>query len=406
MRINNNLMAMNTHRQLGINAGNGAKSIEKLSSGYRINRAGDDAAGLAISEKMRGQIRGLNQASRNSQDAISMIQTAEGALNETQAILQRMRELAVQSANDTNVDADRTSIQDEINQLSTEITRISDTTEFNTQKLLDGTLSEVQFQIGANESQDMDLSIGNMSASALEVVSETVTMSTQGDAIESVVVSDNFDIEGSTLTAAAGGAVAAKVDALAAGISDTGFADSITINHAVGVTNSGALDLDGAGKIAFAAGGASGFISGDVKWEAINTSGNNGDINIRKSGDYVVVKISGVIDNSGNAYDFEDAITADASGDFKYNAHGMSFTVAASEVNDLSGLTSGIAVNLATFSSGSGVDLTGGVGIQNDFTSSAIDASGTTYAAFSGQITFDTTHSGWVSGIDNIKLMV
>lgn len=193
MRINNNLMAMNTHRQLGINAGNGAKSIEKLSSGYRINRAGDDAAGLAISEKMRGQIRGLNQASRNSQDAISMIQTAEGALNETQAILQRMRELAVQSANDTNVDADRTSIQDEINQLSTEITRISDTTEFNTQKLLDGTLSEVQFQIGANESQDMDLSIGNMSASALEVVSETVTMSTQGDAIESVVVSDNFD---------------------------------------------------------------------------------------------------------------------------------------------------------------------------------------------------------------------
>lgn len=147
MRINNNLMAMNTHRQLGINAGNGAKSIEKLSSGYRINRAGDDAAGLAISEKMRGQIRGLNQASRNSQDAISMIQTAEGALNETQAILQRMRELAVQSANDTNVDADRTSIQDEINQLSTEITRISDTTEFNTQKLLDGTLSEVQFQL-------------------------------------------------------------------------------------------------------------------------------------------------------------------------------------------------------------------------------------------------------------------
>ncbi|GKT35525.1 Flagellin like protein, partial [Aduncisulcus paluster] len=142
-------MAMNTHRQLGINANNGAKSIEKLSSGYRINRAGDDAAGLAISEKMRGQIRGLNQASRNSQDAISMIQTAEGALNETQAILQRMRELAVQSANDTNVDADRTSIQDEINQLSTEITRISDTTEFNTQKLLNGTLDDIKFQIGA-----------------------------------------------------------------------------------------------------------------------------------------------------------------------------------------------------------------------------------------------------------------
>jgi flagellin len=138
MRINNNLMAMNTHRQLGINTSAGAKSIEKLSSGFRINRAGDDAAGLAISEKMRGQIRGLNQASRNSQDAISLVQTAEGALNETQAILQRMRELAVQSANDTNVELDRTAIQNEVDQLSTEIDRIANTTEFNTRKLLNG----------------------------------------------------------------------------------------------------------------------------------------------------------------------------------------------------------------------------------------------------------------------------
>src|SRR5690554_6553767 len=111
MRINNNLMAMNTHRQLGLGNAASAKSMEKLSSGYRINRAGDDAAGLAISEKMRGQIRGLTQASRNGQDAISLVQTAEGALNETQAILQRMRELAVQSATDTNVDVDRDALQ-------------------------------------------------------------------------------------------------------------------------------------------------------------------------------------------------------------------------------------------------------------------------------------------------------
>jgi len=138
MRINNNLMAMNTHRQLGINSDAGAKSIEKLSSGYRINRAGDDAAGLAISEKMRGQIRGLNQASRNSQDAISLVQTAEGALNETQSILQRMRELAVQSSNDTNVNLDRDAIQNEVDQLVQEIDRIANTTEFNTRKLLNG----------------------------------------------------------------------------------------------------------------------------------------------------------------------------------------------------------------------------------------------------------------------------
>lgn len=151
MRINNNLMAMNTHRQLGINANNGSKSIEKLSSGFRINRAGDDAAGLAISEKMRGQIRGLGQASRNSQDAISLVQTAEGALNETQAILQRMRQLAVQSASDTNTDEDRSNIQKEVDQLTSEIDKISTRTEFNTKKLLDGTLGSAVAATVANE---------------------------------------------------------------------------------------------------------------------------------------------------------------------------------------------------------------------------------------------------------------
>ena len=129
-------------RQLGTANTDSAKSIEKLSSGYRINRAGDDAAGLAISEKMRGQIRGLNQASSNAQDGISLIQTAEGALNETHAILQRMRELAVQSSTDTNTDADRVNIQDEINELTAEITRIAETTEFNTMSLIDGSFSD------------------------------------------------------------------------------------------------------------------------------------------------------------------------------------------------------------------------------------------------------------------------
>jgi len=139
--INHNLMAMNAHRQLALNNTAGSKSTEKLSSGYRINRAGDDAAGLAISEKMRGQIRGLNQASRNAQDGISLIQTAEGALNETHAILQRMRELAVQAASDTYTLDDRREIQKEINQLLDEIDRIANNTEFNTKKLIDGSLA-------------------------------------------------------------------------------------------------------------------------------------------------------------------------------------------------------------------------------------------------------------------------
>ncbi|TFD95966.1 flagellin [Jeotgalibacillus sp. R-1-5s-1] len=141
MIINNNIPALNTYRQMGINQGAAQKAMEKLSSGLRINRAGDDAAGLAISEKMRAQVRGLDQASRNSQDGISMIQTAEGALQETQNILQRMRELATQAANDTNVEVDRKEIQKEMNQLTSEINRIGNTTEFNTQKLLDGNLS-------------------------------------------------------------------------------------------------------------------------------------------------------------------------------------------------------------------------------------------------------------------------
>ncbi|WP_399628607.1 flagellin [Sporosarcina sp. SG10008] len=138
MRINHNIAALNTHRQLNSATTAQSKSMEKLASGLRINKAGDDAAGLAISEKMRGQIRGLDQASKNSQDGISMIATAEGALNETHDILQRMRELSNQSANGTATDADRTAMQDELNNLTSEINRIGNTTEFNTQKVLNG----------------------------------------------------------------------------------------------------------------------------------------------------------------------------------------------------------------------------------------------------------------------------
>ena len=168
MIINNNIPAMNTHRQMGVNQGAMQNSMEKLSSGMRINRAGDDAAGLAISEKMRAQINGLDQASRNAQDGISLIQTAEGALDETHSILQRMRELAVQSANDTNVDEDRDELQKEVDQLAQEITRISENTEFNTQNLLDGDFDGT-FHIGANEDQNITLEIADMGADALGV---------------------------------------------------------------------------------------------------------------------------------------------------------------------------------------------------------------------------------------------
>src|SRR5690625_2919988 len=168
MIINHNIAAINTHRQLSNNNTATQNSLEKLSSGLQINKAGDDAAGLAISEKMRGQIRGLEMASKNAQDGISLIQTAEGALNETHSILQRMRELAVQSSNDTNTDADRAELQKEADQLAQELSRISNDTEFNTQNLAGGNFSGT-FHIGANEGQSIDLTIGAMDAHTLGV---------------------------------------------------------------------------------------------------------------------------------------------------------------------------------------------------------------------------------------------
>ncbi|GAK09042.1 flagellin [Geomicrobium sp. JCM 19038] len=167
MIINNNMSAMNAHRQMGMNQNAMQTSMEKLSSGQRINRAGDDAAGLSISEKMRAQINGLDQASRNAQDGISLIQTAEGALDETHSILQRMRELAVQAANDTNDnDVDRAAIQSEIDALTEEIDRIANNTEFNGKTLLAGDFdaegSGLTFHIGANNGQNIELNIGDM----------------------------------------------------------------------------------------------------------------------------------------------------------------------------------------------------------------------------------------------------
>jgi flagellin len=203
MRINHNIAALNTYRQLTAGTNAASKAMEKLSSGLRINRAGDDAAGLAISEKMRGQIRGLEMASKNSQDAISLIQTAEGALNETHAILQRMRELAVQAANDTNTSTDRTRIQEEVDELAKEITRISNTTEFNTKKLLDGQGgSSLTFQIGANEDQTITLSINAMDAFTLGVDDGSGSAATAagGDAVANAGIDVSTDA--ATATAA------------------------------------------------------------------------------------------------------------------------------------------------------------------------------------------------------------
>lgn len=188
MRINTNLVAMNTQRNLAVNTGDMGKSVEKLSSGLRVNRAADDAAGLSISEKMRAQIRGLNMASKNAQDGISLIQSAEGALNESHAILQRMRELVVQGSNGVNDTDDVAAIQDEVDQLVAELDRIVSDTEFNGMNLLDGTTgklfaaSGLTLQVGANSSQTLDILV-------------TTEVDSAGLGVDSIDVSDTLDID-------------------------------------------------------------------------------------------------------------------------------------------------------------------------------------------------------------------
>ena len=174
MIVQHNMTALNANRQLGITNSNLAKSSEKLASGYRVNRAADDAAGLSISEKMRGQIRGLEQASTNAQDGVSLIQTAEGAMNEIHSVLQRMRELTVQASNDTNVSADRKAIAKEVSALTQEIDRIASQTEFNTMKLLNGSFTDKGLQVGANTSQVIKFSITAMTATGLGVTTSTI----------------------------------------------------------------------------------------------------------------------------------------------------------------------------------------------------------------------------------------
>ena len=195
MVVQHNITAMNSNRQLGITTGIQAKSSEKLSSGYKINRAADDAAGLAISEKMRRQVRGLTQASANAQDGISAVQTAEGALNEVHDMLQRMNELATKAANDTLTTKDRDYIQSELNALSTEITRTAEATEFNNQKLLDGSFTQKNLQVGSEtvSMNQIEICIKNMSASTIGVqtANGNISVSTHAKAKSTITAIKN-----------------------------------------------------------------------------------------------------------------------------------------------------------------------------------------------------------------------
>ena len=216
MIVQHNMSALNTNRQLGITNKALSKSTEKLSSGYRVNRAADDAAGLSISEKMRTQIRGLNQASKNAQNGQSLIQTAEGAMNEIHSVLQRMRELTVQAANDTNVSVDRDSINKELVQLTAEIDRIASQTEYNTMKLLSGGFTGKNLQVGANNAQFISISIAAMSTTGLSVQAAKVTDIVKGgktsSAISAVISTIDKAIETVSLERSKLGAIQNRLD--------------------------------------------------------------------------------------------------------------------------------------------------------------------------------------------------
>lgn len=251
MRINQNIAALNTYRSLTTNTTQSNKSLEKLSSGLRINRAGDDAAGLAISEKMRGQIRGLDQASRNAQDGISLIQTAEGALNETHSILQRMRELAVQASADSNTNTDRLELQKEVSQLIKEIDRISNTTEFNSQKLLDGGKANVvakSFSAELLASNTNEYTVSGVSTIAsdktylFKVGNETATAGTFNYSIT--------DEAGATVTGTLVSSTATSVN-IATGVSLTFSTDSVSAGDSVAVVARKAVTASADNSFAF-----------------------------------------------------------------------------------------------------------------------------------------------------------
>lgn len=194
MVVQHNLTAANTNRQLGITTNGLQKSTEKLSSGYKINRAADDAAGLSISEKMRNQIRGLNKASDNAQDGISLVQTAEGALNEVHSMLQRMSELAVQASNGTNASQDRTALDNEVQQLKTEIGRVGTTTQFNKMDILAGEFSsnnEKTLQVGANQDQVITIAISALISTVGSALDDTVKVGTASAAQSSITIIQN-----------------------------------------------------------------------------------------------------------------------------------------------------------------------------------------------------------------------
>ncbi|WP_214796934.1 flagellin [Exiguobacterium sp. s5] len=314
MIINNNMNAMGAHRNMAFNTAQTGKAMEKLSSGLRINRAGDDAAGLAISEKMRGQIRGLDMASKNAQDGISLIQTAEGALNETHSILQRMRELSVQSSNDTNTDADRTEMQKEINQLTQEIDRIGENTEFNTKKLLNGsagvdiTASNTTVK-NVTGTADTKAGVINLTAANTTLASKAshtdATSTGLADATTAIGAASTLEINGTTFSFAATDTVQDVLDV----INEKATATGVNAEWASGTGFSFESVAEGSSaKIEFGTG--TGTFAGTTATN--NSTGTDAVVDLTELGGSYNATGNKVTVTSGDRKGLEFTLTADA----------------------------------------------------------------------------------------------
>lgn len=347
MRIQHNIAALNTHRALGANQNASAKNLEKLSSGYAINRAGDDAAGLAISEKMRGQISGLNMASKNANDGISLIQTAEGALNETHSILQRMRELAVQAGNDTNTESDRGQLQKEMDQLTSEINRIGNTTEFNTKKLVNGDLS---------------------------------AESTKGK-------------DGKAITTSVTTAVSGKYSAdYSVGVATTDVSDT--------------RDVIKGNAITFTASSPGAF-----NWDDMDAKNGTNDITITRSGSEFKVAINGQDKDGNKLTVADDKLTFNKdTNEFSYDANGVSFKIDASKLDNFKDAgfikidlnkqdATGAAENFDLTASNSGK-----VATVSDFKTNVLKSGGSDYAAFDDGISVNSGDPNYIAGVAGVKI--
>lgn len=382
MIINHNISAMNTHRQMITNTQNSSKNLEKLSSGLRINRAGDDAAGLAISEKMRAQIRGLDQASRNSQDTISLIQTAEGALNETHSILQRMRELSVQSANDTNTDDDRKELQNEVKQLISEIDRIGNTTEFNTKKLLDGSAK------GVKDAVEGSVKVNNNSALTIDKAG----MEKLAEAAKTVGVDGAFMLIRSDANQVVEDIAGAIEKTLAAG---TGFTDKVAnaVNEAIKVAEDLKVDSTMLNKLRTAANKAN---MSDTQLNIVKDTANTIKTTADSAVDAAVEAASTLQDTASGA--LADAVTAATTLANKAASAAASAASAASAAVTAAGNAVASAIALATDVVNNATAVVAG----GEVAAKAVVNAAT--AAISGAITAAADAKNIVDG--NVKTMV